>query len=97
MDIERQRLSRLDIQPDRLRQREPNAVDTSDDVPEFSAAHLIAEAKRPCFALYSVGCWRVRETVTDGTTVRSVSHEEQRWVEHSVPVLTMTETLLWNC
>lgn len=60
--------------------------DTSDDVPEFSAAHLIAEAKDLVshYTLWDVG---VRETVTDGTTVRSVSHEEQRWVEHSVPVL----------
>ena len=60
--------------------------DTSDDVPEFSAAHLIAEAKDLVshYTLWDVG---VRETVTDGTIVRSVSHEEQRWVEHSVPVL----------
>ena len=36
------------------------------------------------YTLWDVG---VQETVTDGTTTRSVSHEEQQWVERSEPVL----------
>ena len=60
--------------------------DTSDDTPEFSAAHLVSEAKDLVshYTLWDVG---VQETVTDGTTTRSVSHEEQQWVERSEPVL----------
>ena len=60
--------------------------DTSDDTPEFSAAHLVSEAKDLVshYTLWDVG---VRETVTDGTITRSVSHEEQQWVERSEPVL----------
>lgn len=60
--------------------------DTSDDDPEFSASHLVSEAKDLVahYTLWDIG---VRETITDGTTVRSVSHEEQQQVERSVPVL----------
>lgn len=60
--------------------------DTAEDDPPFSAAGLISEA-RTLTANYTLWDINVRETVTDGTTTRSVTTTEMQWVTHDVPVL----------